>query len=132
MRRYSSIDQYLDYLRKKRFLASETMLRNLADAALKRDPDGLYSLRLDPVLLEPWTDSPRSEQLWAQLAGLRCPGLVVRGAGSAILSRNVAERMLRVNRLLIFREVRLAGHGLITDSPDEFADAVLPFVRQYP
>ena len=68
-------------------------------------------------------------ELWAALARVPCPALVVRGAASDILSarrgRRMAEEVLPEGRLAI---VGRASHSVMTDNPEGFAEAVLGFV----
>ena len=68
-------------------------------------------------------------ELWAALARVPCPTLVVRGAASDILSPDTADKMaeevLPKGRLAI---VARAGHSVMTDNPEGFAEAVCGFV----
>jgi pimeloyl-ACP methyl ester carboxylesterase len=67
--------------------------------------------------------------LWDALARVPCPTLIVRGAASDILSADVADRMadevLAQGRLAL---VPRAGHSVMTDNPEGFAEAVCAFV----
>jgi pimeloyl-ACP methyl ester carboxylesterase len=69
-----------------------------------------------------------SETLWNDLGRVKCPSLVVRGAASDILSADTAERMaeqaLAQGRLA---EVPRAGHSVMIDNPEGFAEAVSSF-----
>jgi pimeloyl-ACP methyl ester carboxylesterase len=63
------------------------------------------------------------------LGAIRCPALVVRGAGSAIFPRFSAQRMLRQLRRGSLKEVAMAGHGVMVDNPAGFTLALRPFLR---
>jgi pimeloyl-ACP methyl ester carboxylesterase len=70
-----------------------------------------------------------SETLWKALEKIPCPTLVVRGAASDVLSADTADRMvdevLAQGRLVV---VPQAGHSVMTDNPEGFAEAVTAFV----
>jgi pimeloyl-ACP methyl ester carboxylesterase len=77
------------------------ILDRLAEASAVRALDGRFEWALDPgVLGSQDADSDAAalegleERLWAALAALRCPVLVVRGEVSAILDESVARRMI--------------------------------------
>ena len=63
-------------------------------------------------------DGAREEQMWDMLRSVRCPSLVVRGVGSAILKPQVALRMahhaLPKGQLAT---ISRAGHAVMTDNP---------------
>jgi pimeloyl-ACP methyl ester carboxylesterase len=71
---------------------------------------------------------PSESDLWALFKTMEWPVLLVRGEGSAVLPRDVAERMVKVIPNGRFRSVRFAGHDVMSDNPAGFADAVLPFL----
>jgi pimeloyl-ACP methyl ester carboxylesterase len=68
--------------------------------------------------------------LWTFLENMTWPVLVIRGEGSAVLARGVAEQMIKVLPDGHFRSVRCAGHNVMSDNPEGFVDAVLPFFRE--
>jgi esterase len=74
--------------------------------------------------------SPQEDELlWKIMRDIACPVLVIRGGGSAVLSRQAAERMaatLPNGRLMTVS----AGHAVMMDNPQEFNDVVARFVRE--
>jgi len=69
------------------------------------------------------------EAMWEALRKLDCPTLVVRGAASDFLNADIADRMvedeLSRGELAV---VAQAGHSVMTDNPEGFAEAVGRFV----
>ena len=71
------------------------------------------------------------KQLWAELALVACPLLVVRGAASTSLSRDTVLGMIAgspaVRRA---EELDGAGHNAMLDQPERLADAIARFLSQ--
>ncbi|MBW2383329.1 MAG: alpha/beta hydrolase [Deltaproteobacteria bacterium] len=69
------------------------------------------------------------DAMWEALRKLECPTLVVRGAASDFLNAEIADRMvddeLAKGQLAV---VAQAGHSVMTDNPEAFAEAVGRFV----
>ncbi|MGH9886125.1 MAG: alpha/beta fold hydrolase, partial [bacterium] len=67
--------------------------------------------------------------LWAALAKLPCPALVVRGAASDVMSAEVADRMVdEVIPRAALQTVAKAGHSVMLDNPAAFETALTGFV----
>ena len=60
----------------------------------------------------------------------RTNALAFRCFASAILSPSVASRMKDILGPTSFQQVNLAGHAVMTDNPEGFAAAVLPFLTE--
>jgi pimeloyl-ACP methyl ester carboxylesterase len=71
------------------------------------------------------------EALWAAVGRIRCPTLLVRGAESAILTRDGAERFRRALAGSRVVEVPGAGHSVMGDNPAGFLAAVRPFLHRH-
>lgn len=106
-------------------------LRRRADGSLERKTDPAFhegARRMSPAEAAE-RERSTTRTLWEALARVPCPALVVRGAASDILGPDVADRMadevLRQGRLAV---VPRAGHSVMTDNPDGFAEAVCAFV----
>jgi pimeloyl-ACP methyl ester carboxylesterase len=109
----------------------------MARHGLRRRDDGLYQLKMDPALRSGIAgDDPENahaslspELQWAALGRAKCPTLVVRGAASDILSADTADKMaddvLANGRLAV---VPQAGHSVMTDNPEGFAEALSGFL----
>src|SRR4029077_7436965 len=104
-------------------LRSAENIRQRLRHALRQTPEGKWTYKFDPRIgggcLE--TDF---ERLWDQLRQIRCPTLLVRGAQSAILSREVAARFVRELPGSTVAEVPAAGHSVMGDNPAGFVAAV--------
>lgn len=109
---------------------SDSALREWLDQRLAPRPDGRWTWRHDPLLLDPrWvrTRVPTEEQ-WALLLSITCPTLVVRGAESLIVSREAVQKM--AERMIDCRwvEIPASGHAVYLDNPDAFETAVRQFL----
>ena len=97
------------------------VLNNLMQTA-----DGKWTYRYDVALRrdrppQPPTDA---EAMFAALARITCPTLLVRGAESDLLGRATAERMAAAIPDCTLVEVSDAGHSVPLDNPEGFRDAV--------
>jgi pimeloyl-ACP methyl ester carboxylesterase len=132
---FDTIDGYVSWLLDRRPLANGRALRNLALHALRRTPAGMFEPKLDRRVADesPQNMEPRAEQLWQMMASVRCPTLVVRGVGSAVLKPQDAQRMahhaLREGQLAT---ISRAGHAVMTDNPDEFNRTIEAFLASLP
>lgn len=112
-------------------------LLELAHHWLTRRPDGRFEPKLDPGLLRPENHGAEpsavarrkdSDLLWSQLARIRCPILIVRGAHSTVLSEPTARRMLAVAEDAQLVELAQAGHAVMLDAPRALAAALQGFL----
>jgi pimeloyl-ACP methyl ester carboxylesterase len=131
-RQYGEPLDYVRWLVDRRPLAQQELLYHVACCALRPLVSGVYELKADPALAREdavLQDAKKESELWTLLARIGCPSLVVRGAGSAVLSLAVAERMMHVLPNGRLASIRLAGHAVMLDNPAGFAQAVLPFLE---
>lgn len=119
--------------------AQPAAVARMARHGMRRREDGRYERKTDPAFhagraaMTPEAaealERQTSKQLWETLAKIRCPTLLVRGAASDILDPDTADRMadevLSNGRLAV---VPRAGHSVMTDNPEGFAEAVSAFV----
>jgi pimeloyl-ACP methyl ester carboxylesterase len=104
----------------------ETRLRH----ALRQGTDGRWTYKFDPNIGSGGLEAD-FERLWEQVRQIRCPTLLVRGAESAILSRDSAARFLRELPGAELAEVAAAGHSVMGDNPSGFVAAVRPFLDRH-
>ena len=130
---YRTVAEYAQWLAETRPLVSSELVQHLAANSL-RQTDAGFRLKIDPALLdEVETCSPQDEsELWQILSAIECPVLVIRGAGSAMLSRESALRMQRILRNGRLVTVPAAGHGVMMDNPAGFNQAMIDFLRTFP
>ena len=85
--------------------------------SINREVDGTYSLHYDPAIINEletiWSDL----DVWDVYEKIQCPVLVLRGKGSGVLSREVADRMARVGPKAKIVELEDCGHApVLVDS----------------
>ena len=68
--------------------------RHIVDHSVAREDDGTWRMRFDPAIVEPMKQEPVEDvDLWPVYDRIACPVLVLRGATSDVLTREVAEEM---------------------------------------
>jgi len=140
-RHFTSVESFHSYLRRIYSLANYAALVAFATHSLRKEGDQ-FTLKMDPAftraLWKPTTGNsnqhelraPLNEQLWHALASLRIPTLVLRGAASAILSRQTAEKM--ANEVIAnarLKPVPMAGHAVMLDNPEVTTDLIEAFLQ---
>jgi pimeloyl-ACP methyl ester carboxylesterase len=110
----------------------EAELRRSAPQVLRQREDGRWVWRFDPALLAPESGAqpPGPEELLAMWGQIRCPTLLVRGAESENLPRDVAERAVAVLRDGRLVDVPSAGHYLPWENPEGLRTAIRPFLAE--
>jgi esterase len=111
---------------------SERQIRGSLANNLKQLPDGRWTWKYDKVFrspgAKPWTDPDMVDRMWQKVERVQCPALVVRGAGSTVLSQETAEEMaqrLEHGRLTVVPD---SGHLVPGDNPTWFHQAVEAFL----
>jgi pimeloyl-ACP methyl ester carboxylesterase len=126
---YQSTFDYAEHLRATRPLSDARTLKSIVSGALRLQVDGSYRIKADPAMAETQPEEDPSDACgWDLLETLTLPVLLVRGEGSAVFPRQTANSMAKLLRSGRFCSVPLAGHAVMTDNPDGFADAVRPFL----
>ncbi len=138
-RAYGSADEFARWLTARRPLAEPRLLAQFARYSLRQAAGLPYEIKIDDAL---GTHSELSRLvaqngryylpgLWAELARIKCPSLVIRGAMSAVFPTDVAARMvertLPVSRL---QTIRVAGHAVMLDNPAQFTSSVEAFLSK--
>lgn len=135
---FGSISEYVAVLTRFHPGASRELLDRLASHWLRERADGRYELTLDERFWRPRPPKPQAEPtdadrssfdrkiwaeqgeqaLWRDLAAVRCPTLVVRGAHSPMLGAATVERMVReVLANGRAAEIPNSGHVPMIDNP---------------
>jgi pimeloyl-ACP methyl ester carboxylesterase len=136
---FASVDEYARLLSGAYPLARPELVARLAQHGLRARSDGRLVPKTDPGIVARWRALDPDEAvrrsgeetalLWEALRGTACPALVIRGAASDVLSPETAERMaeeaLPRGSLAV---VPRAGHSVMIDNPEGFAEAVTRFV----
>ena len=97
---------------------------------IRQMPDGKWTWKYDRAIRSPDFEpqSWPSEALWGCLEKVKCPTLLVRGANSDVLSKDVFQRMLGVIPQCHGATVARAGHLVPGDNPRGFLEALTPFL----
>jgi len=114
-------------------------IARMARHGLRALPGGGFERKTDPAFhamagrMTPAEAAERERrttaELWAALARVECPALVVRGAASDVLAAEVADRMAeQVLAKGTLAVVARASHSVMVDNPAGFAEAVCGFV----
>lgn len=116
-------------LRRFRLLPPETtappdLVRAVAARGLQRLPSGRWVYRFDAACER--TREP--VDAWPLLPRIAVPTLIVRGEGSAILPREMAERMAKLIPSARLEEVPRAYHHVMLDAPAALADCLLAWL----
>jgi len=119
---YRSAHEYARRLGSVHSLVAPERIARLAHEAL-RPCGGGFRLKTDPAMVDFVSDCEDAEdlRLWKMLAEIPCPVLVLRGCGSAMLSRQTAERITRTLPRGTLQILPQAGHALMLDNPAQFA-----------
>jgi pimeloyl-ACP methyl ester carboxylesterase len=127
---YRSPGEYYAFLQQQRPLADNAALQRFCENSVRRRADGEYEIKCDPAVQHIYStnDELLVERHRAALSSLRCPTLLIRGAGSAIVTAPALQQVLRLVPSARSSTVAGAGHAVMLDRPKEFHDALLPFL----
>ncbi len=104
---------------------SDEQWQHLARHGARHDPEsGAWRLHYDPALAEPFKDAFDSDvDMWPLWEAITCPVLILRGAESDILSKDIAEEMLTRGPVAELIEFPGVGHAPMLMDPRQI-DAV--------
>jgi pimeloyl-ACP methyl ester carboxylesterase len=129
--RFASIEEALALMRRANPRYAESLLRRRAEHALRVTAEGFtwkYHRELRKAVRQGrWRDST---DLWPSWAAIACPTLVVRGAESDILSKEIAEKMLAAQPRARLVEIADAGHTVPGDQPALFLETLRSFLAR--
>jgi pimeloyl-ACP methyl ester carboxylesterase len=127
MRTWDSTEEYAWWLRARRPLVDFEVTRELAASALRSVAKGGFRPKCDPAMgIREGTGDRK--YMWQLIKRITCPVLVVRGIGSAVFSDLCMRQMNGVLRNGRIRTVNRAGHAVMNDNPEGFAEALYPFL----
>jgi pimeloyl-ACP methyl ester carboxylesterase len=128
---FDSLDAVRAYWRGIRPDITETALDSRIRHTVRQTADGRWLWRLDMSgIAAARVQAARGAgpDLWACVAALRCPTLVIRGACSDFLPADTCVRMAERQPLLEWSQVSAAGHYVHDDNPAEFIRLVTDFL----
>ncbi|MBW2423690.1 MAG: alpha/beta fold hydrolase [Deltaproteobacteria bacterium] len=125
-RTYPSFDEAVS---RYRFLpesshASEALRRHIARHSVRREADGRFGFKFDPA----WFGLPAKPR--PDLARVRCPVLLVRGAESALLSAEAAREFIGHLAKARLVEIERAGHHVLLDQPERLRAVLEEFLAE--
>jgi pimeloyl-ACP methyl ester carboxylesterase len=101
---------------------SDAQWRHLAEHSSRRKPDGSIGSNYDPKIAEAFKHGPVGDvDLWASWDAIACPILVLRGAQSDILLKDIAEAMTRRGPRARLVEFAGIGHAPALMAEDQIA-----------
>lgn len=108
------------------------VLRETVAETLRLLPDGTWTWRRDPALVEAITEPrffPEEHDFWARLGQVRCPALIVRGRES-FGERERFERAARTMQDATLVEIPDSRHLPHLSNPGAFLATVQPFLSE--
>jgi esterase len=123
---WESIEQAARHLHRGNPYPGIHYYRWVASHSLRQRPDGALVWSWHPSIKE--RRVPADVDWWAVLRAIPAPALVLRGAESPILDRDVAERMARELPQGRFVEIPRAVHTLHEDNPEAVLAALQEFL----
>lgn len=127
--RFATLNEAEAFLRGLHPRASEASIAARLKWMLKQEPDGRYGWRIDPAIFDPKLAPDPPARGWAALEKITCPTLLVRGAISDLITREMADKVCATVQHCTCAEVPDAGHMILEDNPDGFNATVLPFLE---
>lgn len=92
-------------------------------------PDGTYVPKFDLVMKDQALQKLLISDLWPYLSKIKCPTLVMRGANSPIMPRDLAEKMVKALPNGHFAEIVNAGHLVPQENHKDFENAIAHFLE---
>jgi pimeloyl-ACP methyl ester carboxylesterase len=105
-------------------VAPPALLREIGARGLARLPSGRWAYRFDPACGR--TRVPADA--WPLLGRITAPTLIVRGEGSTVLPRDVAERMAKLIPSARLEELPGTYHHVMLDRPAALAECLLAWL----
>ena len=127
---FDSFEAVMESVSKGNKYASDRVMRRRMQYAVRELPGGKYGWRYDLQIREQRRlgTVPPLPDLWPDLVKITSPTLIVRAAESDLLSRDIADRMIKELPDAALVEIPRAGHMLFEDNPDDFLAAVQNFL----
>ena len=133
---FATVDDALEYFGKSRDLAADDPYRIRMEAYLKKTDAG-YIVKRDTFFRERFRATLEGKggghgpDMWAKLAEVRCPTLVVRGSRSDMFAAENVQRVKDTNKNITLVEVD-GGHDVGGDAPDALVAEVWGFLNGKP
>ena len=132
---FEGLDEVVAHAHAYNPLRSPERLRETLPANLRELPNGKLAWKWDPSFIGRGAGGVRAgvsrlEALWAEVARIPCPTLVVHGRESDVLKRENGERLARTIPNARFISIAGAGHSVQGDNPHSLSEALEQFLRE--
>jgi pimeloyl-ACP methyl ester carboxylesterase len=98
---------------------SDTQLRRMTETSVRRLPSGRITPHYDPHIVRQFAAHPSDYVQWESYDRLDMPTLLLRGANSDLLTRDVAQQMTRRGPRAELVEIAGCGHAPALNTPDQ-------------
>lgn len=123
---YASPEEAAGYLKKIMKLAPPEGIDESVQFGMRRKDDGRYTWKYDPALFR--RPTPPKVDMWEVVKTINVPTLLQYGSHSNVVTPELAEQLARTMPNCTVERIERAGHGLFTDQPQAFADAMERFL----
>ncbi len=124
-----SLDAWVEHTHRYYPWRSKERIRARLEVSLRATSDGKLAKQYDERFRQGFGGVAEARDALADAAGsLRCPTLLVHGASSPVLTREMAERFAARVPSVELVTIPGAGHSVAGDKPDEFAKVVETFL----
>jgi pimeloyl-ACP methyl ester carboxylesterase len=101
---------------------TDAQMRRMTEISAMRRPDGSYGFAYDPKIAVAFKSAPiKDADLWPVWDAVKCPVLLVKGADSDVLPRDVAEEMARRGPKAKLVEFAGVGHAPLLLAENQIA-----------
>jgi pimeloyl-ACP methyl ester carboxylesterase len=124
-----SLDAWVEHTHRYYPWRSKERIRARLEVSLRRTPEGKLAKQYDERFRNGFGGVAEARDSLAEVAAqLRCPTLLVHGAKSPVLTREMAERFAARVPCVELVSIEGAGHSVAGDKPDEFVQVVDAFL----
>lgn len=125
--KFADFDALLAWERKANPAAPDAALAAFAQGSVTTTAEGALLRRHDPFFLTRWPF--RDDDLWAELAAVQCPTLVLNG-DRTFVRRDVCEKMAKTAPKGRFAGIENSGHLIPLEQPDTLAALIEEFINR--
>ena len=124
-----SLDAWVEHTHRYYPWRSKERIRARLEVSLRQTPGGKLAKQYDERFRQGFGGVAEARDALADVAGaLRCPTLLVHGASSPVLTREMAERFAARVPCVELVTIEGAGHSVAGDKPDQFVKVVEAFL----
>ena len=125
----TSIEEGVEALIKFSPSIPRELAEDLVANGARKLADGSYAPKFDLTMKDQALSKLLVSDLWSYLEKIICPTLIMRGANSPIMPKDVAQKMVEVLPNGQFSEIENAGHLVPQENHVAFENAVIAFLN---